>query len=73
MDSQDNPPASYRPNILEWMCCDKCGSKQIRFCKYYSRGMGVGLRPFREDVFCRNCGHIGVPKIEDNSEQITLN
>ena len=44
--------------------CAGCGSADIRGLPTYSVGSGVALRPYADDVLCRNCGQIAPPHYE---------
>ncbi len=43
--------------------CVGCGCAELSTLPTFSVGMGLAHRPLAEDVFCRRCGHIGLPTL----------
>jgi hypothetical protein len=52
-----------RPKPSSDARCAQCGSADISALPMYSIGMGLAYRPIEEDVYCRRCGHSGLPTV----------
>jgi hypothetical protein len=42
--------------------CTQCSSAELSALPMFSTGSGIAFRPTADDVLCRRCGHIGLPK-----------
>lgn len=71
MEEESEEPATLRRR-KNWLhrslskdaICSLCSSREISSLPAFSTGSGIAHRPLAEDVYCRHCGHIGIPVLE---------